>query len=85
MNHSSPRRLIIVRHGERVDFCFNDRIHWTSKVLDSNGRYRPFNLNIPRNLPKRANGVAGFRTDTPLTEIGYLQSKLIGKFKFYVH
>uniref|UniRef100_A0AC34Q1U8 Phosphoglycerate mutase n=1 Tax=Panagrolaimus sp. JU765 TaxID=591449 RepID=A0AC34Q1U8_9BILA len=79
MNHSSPRRLIIVRHGERVDFCFNDRIHWTSKVLDSNGRYRPFNLNIPRNLPKRANGVAGFRTDTPLTEIGYLQSKLIGR------
>uniref|UniRef100_A0A7E4VL94 Protein UBASH3A-like protein n=1 Tax=Panagrellus redivivus TaxID=6233 RepID=A0A7E4VL94_PANRE len=74
-----PRRLIIARHGERVDFCFNDRTHWTNKVVDANGRYRPFNLNIPRNLPRRANGVAGFRTDTPLTEIGYLQSKLIGR------
>uniref|UniRef100_A0AC34GB33 Phosphoglycerate mutase n=1 Tax=Panagrolaimus sp. ES5 TaxID=591445 RepID=A0AC34GB33_9BILA len=78
-NNSSQKRLIIARHGERVDFCFNDHKHWTEKVVDPNGRYRPFNLNIPRNLPKRANGVAGFRTDTPLTEIGYLQSKLIGR------
>lgn len=73
------KRLVVVRHGERVDFCFKDRTHWTDRVIDSQGKYRPFNINLPRNLPKRANGISGFRNDTPLTEIGYLQSKLVGK------
>lgn len=46
--------------------------------FDTNGRYHPFDLNLPRNLPKRNDGFEMFASDTPLTEMGYLQSKLTG-------
>jgi ubiquitin-associated SH3 domain-containing protein len=77
---SNRRKVVVVRHGERVDFTFNTGgIHWTKRAFDDSARYRPFNLNMPRNLPKRQTGPDGFKSDTPLTEIGYLQSKLIGR------
>ncbi|CAI2356849.1 unnamed protein product [Caenorhabditis sp. 36 PRJEB53466] len=47
--------------------------------FDSKGRYRPLDINLPRTLPKRPDGWQGFAADTPLTEIGYLQSKLTGR------
>ena len=47
-------------------------------AFDSNGKYTPFDINLPRSLPKRADGWQAFATDTPLTEIGYLEAKLTG-------
>uniref|UniRef100_A0A1I8A4H2 Protein UBASH3A-like protein n=1 Tax=Steinernema glaseri TaxID=37863 RepID=A0A1I8A4H2_9BILA len=72
------RRVLVVRHGERCDFSFNGQgdKNWYRRSVDSNGKYKPFDLNLPRNLPVR-NG--GMHTDTALTEIGYLQSKITGR------
>uniref|UniRef100_A0A915PNW7 Uncharacterized protein n=1 Tax=Setaria digitata TaxID=48799 RepID=A0A915PNW7_9BILA len=76
----SARRLLVVRHGERCDFTFNQQgANWMKQAFDANGRYRPFDLNLPRNLPKRKDGFEMFASDTPLTEMGYLQSKLTGR------
>lgn len=55
---------------------------WRKKKSSENhlsSSYRPLDINLPRTLPKRPDGWQGFAADTPLTEIGYLQSKLTGK------
>ncbi|VDP11985.1 unnamed protein product [Onchocerca flexuosa] len=76
----SARRLLVVRHGERCDLTFSHQgINWMEQAFDTNGRYHPFDLNLPRNLPKRNDGFEMFASDTPLTEMGYLQSKLTGR------
>ncbi|CAI5455446.1 unnamed protein product [Caenorhabditis angaria] len=72
------RRVFVIRHGERCDFAFGKSGLWMNS-FDSRGRYRPLDINLPRNLPKRPDGWQGFAADTPLTEIGYLQSKLTGR------
>ncbi|CAJ0945093.1 unnamed protein product, partial [Mesorhabditis belari] len=78
MDH--PRRIVIVRHGERCDFVFNQGgVSWMKRAFDSNGRYTPFDVNLPRIVPKRKDGWQKFAMDTPLTEMGYLQSKLTGR------
>uniref|UniRef100_A0A914SEZ9 Uncharacterized protein n=1 Tax=Parascaris equorum TaxID=6256 RepID=A0A914SEZ9_PAREQ len=48
------------------------------RAFDASGRYRPFDLNLPRNIPRRKDGYEKFAGDSPLTEMGYLQSKLTG-------
>uniref|UniRef100_A0A8R1XY82 Uncharacterized protein n=2 Tax=Onchocerca TaxID=6281 RepID=A0A8R1XY82_ONCVO len=60
-------------------FPVDPRINWMKQSFDTNGRYHPFDLNLPRNLPKRNDGFEMFASDTPLTEMGYLQSKLTGR------
>ncbi|CAB3411652.1 unnamed protein product [Caenorhabditis bovis] len=72
------RRIFVVRHGERCDFAFSKTGTWNNS-FDSRGRYNPQDINLPRNLPKRSDGWQAFLSDTPLTEIGYLQSKLTGR------
>ncbi|CAL2049990.1 unnamed protein product [Caenorhabditis brenneri] len=72
------RRVFVIRHGERCDFAFGKSGLWINS-FDSRGRYRPLDINLPRTLPKRPDGWQGFGTDPPLTEIGYLQSKLTGR------
>jgi len=79
-SNEKGRRLIIVRHGERVDFTFNvSHESWVSRAFDAQGRYKRFNINMPRTLPNRKDGFQAYATDTPLTEIGYLQAKLTGR------
>lgn len=76
----SGRRLLVIRHGERVDFTFNPtHEHWVNRAFDRNGVYRRFNINMPRTLPQRKDGHASYSFDTPLTEMGYLQAKLTGR------
>ncbi|VDK83579.1 unnamed protein product [Litomosoides sigmodontis] len=76
----SARRLLVVRHGERCDFTFNQQgTNWLKQAFDSSGKYHPFDLNLPRTLPKRKDGFEMFASDSPLTEMGYLQSKLTGR------
>ncbi|KJH40640.1 phosphoglycerate mutase family protein [Dictyocaulus viviparus] len=76
----SGRNMIVVRHGERCDFVFNNGGEsWVQKAFDSNGRYCPVDINMPRMVPKRKDGWEHFVSDTPLTEMGYIQSKLTGR------
>ncbi|MFH4974478.1 hypothetical protein AB6A40_001187 [Gnathostoma spinigerum] len=77
---TGSRKLLIVRHGERCDFTFNQQgVSWMCRAFDQGGKYLPFDLNLPRYLPKRRDGYQAFASDTPLTEMGYLQSKLTGR------
>lgn len=62
---NSPRRLITVRHGERMDLAFGD---WIRSCFDKQGKYSPKDLNHPRRIidrPPRA-----YLNDSPLTPIG---------------
>lgn len=52
------------------------------RAFDVSGKYRPFDLNLPRNIPRRKDGYEKFASDSPLTEMGYLQSKLTGALLF---
>jgi len=77
---SAHRRLIVLRHGERIDFCLNhEGQHWHSRAFDAQGKYTRFNINMPKSLPRRKDGIEGFKEDTPLTEMGYLQAKITGR------
>uniref|UniRef100_F1L2L0 Protein UBASH3A homolog n=2 Tax=Ascaris TaxID=6251 RepID=F1L2L0_ASCSU len=79
-NGDNSRRLLVIRHGERCDFTFNQQgINWMKRAFDVSGKYRPFDLNLPRNIPRRKDGYEKFASDSPLTEMGYLQSKLTGR------
>lgn len=75
------KMLVVFRHGERIDFTF-DAPHesWVQRCFDEYGRYRRTNINMPRSLPLRKDGHRAFALDTPLTEMGYLQAKISGKF-----
>ncbi|VDP26098.1 unnamed protein product [Heligmosomoides polygyrus] len=76
----SGRSILVIRHGERCDFVFNSPgVSWMRKAFDSNGRYCPTDINMPRIVPKRKDGWENFAFDVPLTEMGYIQSKLTGR------
>ena len=61
----SSRRLITVRHGERMDLAFGD---WIKCCFDKQGRYSPKDLNHPRKLIDRS--PRAYFNDSPLTPIG---------------
>ncbi|XP_050410576.1 ecdysteroid-phosphate phosphatase [Patella vulgata] len=72
----APRRLFVMRHGERVDFCIGR--DWMEKCFDQDGKYKQINLNLPRVLMKRHSHLE-YNRDGPLTEIGKYQAKLTGE------
>lgn len=75
------RRLLVIRHGERIDFTFNvTHENWVLKAFDNDGHYKRFNINMPRSLPNRKDGHGNYMADTPLTEMGYLQAKITGGY-----
>lgn len=68
-------KLIIIRHGERVDALFGDS--WFQQAFDRTGNYRRFHTNLPISLPYRQN-FQDYRYDPPLTQLGLIRSYKTG-------
>lgn len=75
ISKESGRRVVVVRHGERIDRAFTD---WMKLAWDSNGCYKPFDLNVPIQIPKRTN-YQSYSLDSPLTEVGYFEAQSVGR------
>lgn len=69
-------RLIIVRHGERVDRVFG--ANWMKLAFDQDGMYHRFHENLPTRLPYRPNRLA-WEEDTPLTRSGLKAAREFGR------
>lgn len=65
---SRSRRVVVVRHGERMDFTFGNS--WIKE------EYVRTDLNMPVALPPRE--TKQWEKDTPLTKLGEYQASLIG-------
>lgn len=71
-----PLRIFVMRHGERVDFTFGQ---WVPYCWNERGEYVPGDLNMPSTLPARRNGPKAWDGDSPLTNVGVFQARLIGE------
>ena len=68
------KRVIVLRHGERIDFAFGHS--WTQFSFNESGNYVRMDLNMPETLPPRS--VDEWVQDSPLTTLGNFQSQLVG-------
>lgn len=71
---SQKRRVIVLRHGERVDFAFGNS--WQQYSFSDSQNYVRSDLNMPETLPPRQ--VEDWDKDSPLTTLGSFQSQLVG-------
>ena len=75
-NAPEARHVIVVRHGERVDFTFGSG--WIAVCFDRDGVYHRKDLNQPEHLVKRPDPFQ-FSLDSPLTVLGQFQASMTGK------
>jgi len=75
-SNDGSRKVLVVRHGERVDFTFGS---WVDFSFSEDGTYIQKDLNMPESLHIRPEGISGWIKDTPLTNIGVYQGFLVGK------
>lgn len=73
--NNSNRKIIIMRHGERVDTTFG--LSWLEFSFSNNGKYIQKDLNMPKLLPNRKQ-INSWKRDVPLTNIGEHQAFLTG-------
>ncbi|XP_047653168.1 ubiquitin-associated and SH3 domain-containing protein A isoform X4 [Phacochoerus africanus] len=71
------RGVLVVRHGERVDQVFGKS--WLQQCSTPDGKYYRPDLNFPRGLPRRSNGIKDFESDPPLSSCGIFQSRMAGE------
>uniref|UniRef100_A0A5F9CQV3 Ubiquitin associated and SH3 domain containing A n=1 Tax=Oryctolagus cuniculus TaxID=9986 RepID=A0A5F9CQV3_RABIT len=70
------RRVLVVRHGERVDQVFGKS--WLQQCCTPDGRYHRPDLNFPSSLPRRSSGLKAFENDPPLSSCGVFQARMAG-------
>ncbi|XP_031204013.1 ubiquitin-associated and SH3 domain-containing protein A isoform X2 [Mastomys coucha] len=68
------RGILVIRHGERVDQVFGKS--WLQQCTTADGKYYRPDLNFPRSLPRRGNGIKDFENDPPLSSCGIFQARL---------
>lgn len=73
MSNTKTRKIVILRHGERVDYLFGS--DWCSYNFE-NGIYKRSDLNMPESLPCRS--VDEWKLDSPLTATGCYQARMLG-------
>lgn len=73
-SNGQRRRVIVLRHGERVDFAFGNS--WTQYSFNDSQNYVQMDLNMPETLPPRS--AEDWEKDSPLTTLGNFQSQLVG-------
>jgi broad specificity phosphatase PhoE len=74
--HSCDLRMVIIRHGERVDRYFGP--NWTQLAFGHDGQYRRTHANLPPQLPTRSNP-RFWAEDTPLTSAGLQAAQNLGR------
>jgi ubiquitin-associated and SH3 domain-containing protein len=75
-NSSNSKRVVIFRHGERIDIVFGYPSSWADICFDENKKYKKCNLNMPDDLPERP--FEDWKNDGPLTKVGEFQAHLVG-------
>lgn len=70
-----PCRLVVMRHGERIDDLFPE---WIQKST-STGKYQPFDLNMPRILPPLKRPIDHYEGDPILSEMGFILGQMVGR------
>ncbi|OZC07211.1 phosphoglycerate mutase family protein [Onchocerca flexuosa] len=74
-----PCRLVVMRHGERIDDLFPD---WIRKSTSS-GSYQAFDLNMrffePLVLPKLKRPFKYYEGDTIISEMGFVLAEMVGR------
>lgn len=73
---STGKRVFVMRHGERLDRLFPS---WATLAFNTMGEYKPFDLNMPLQLPARSNLHRAMQSDPPLTEVGFVTSQMVGR------
>lgn len=76
MKGTNQRNVLIMRHGERIDFTFGS---WLPFCYDEARNYIQRDLNLPKTLPARKDGPKGYLRDSPLTNVGIFTASVIGK------
>uniref|UniRef100_A0A336MHS4 CSON000130 protein n=1 Tax=Culicoides sonorensis TaxID=179676 RepID=A0A336MHS4_CULSO len=74
-NDKISRKIYLLRHAERVDFIMPQ---WYNTCFDAEGNYLRKDLNMPKSIPPRKDGPRGWIKDTPLSNVGVCQARLIG-------
>ncbi|XP_003377754.1 putative ubiquitin associated and SH3 domain-containing protein B [Trichinella spiralis] len=70
------RRVILLRNAERMDRIFPE---WVDMAFNEQGKYRPYDLNQPLQIPFRSGDFWDYRFDSPITELGNVMSMMVGR------
>uniref|UniRef100_A0A915DZ65 Uncharacterized protein n=1 Tax=Ditylenchus dipsaci TaxID=166011 RepID=A0A915DZ65_9BILA len=72
---SGPKKVVVMRHGERVDDFFPSWI----QQCQTKPEYKAFDSNMPLSLKPLIRVLEEYVDDSPLTQMGNLMAQMIGR------